>query len=243
MTNSLVSLFTSFLCAENCRWCGDLIEDAKFASQAICGGCDQKLFAVSPPPESCLVTFENEMSIFSGVEYGDIAKKLLYRFKYDGDQLIGVRFAVALKLAWDKALEHLPERENYYLAPVPLHFWRVMKRGFNQSEFVAAQLISLLRAEAPYAPTQPKLLPEALKRVKRTQAHHELGREERIANVADAFRACPLKVEGKDILIVDDVYTTGATLRECARELLASGAASVNAITVARAVMDNLADY
>jgi ComF family protein len=240
MANSLVSLVTSFLCAETCRWCGQLIEDPKYASGAICGGCDEKMSHGTPQPESVLVTFEDEMSIYSGIEYGDIAKKLLYRFKYDGDLLIGVRFGAALKLAWDKALEQLPEREVYYLAPVPLHWWRVMKRGFNQSEFVSAQLISLLRQHAPYAPTQPKLLPGALKRVKRTKAHHDLGREERFANVADAFRACPRTVEGKDILIVDDVYTTGATLKECARELLASGAASVNAITVARAIMENV---
>lgn len=109
------------------------------------------------------------------------------------------------------------------LVPVPLHTRRLQERGFNQA---------LLLARA--FPQKP-LAREALVRVRYTQPQSGLNPRERRENVRRAFAvARPEEVQGKVVLLIDDVYTTGATVRECARVLLKAGAREVNVLTVAR---------
>jgi ComF family protein len=109
------------------------------------------------------------------------------------------------------------------LAPVPLHPRRLKARGFNQA---------LLLAQAfPEIP----LAREAVIRVRFTRPQVGLNPGERRDNVKDAFAVSePALVTGKSILLVDDLYTTGATVKECARVLRRAGARRVEALTVAR---------
>lgn len=113
------------------------------------------------------------------------------------------------------------------IAPVPLHKRRQADRGFNQAEEMAHPLGRLLG----------KPVVRALIRVRDTRSQTELDEEERRSNVRDAFRVCG-EVRGMRLLLVDDVVTTGSTLRECARVLKAAGAADVCAVTVAMATHD-----
>ncbi len=111
--------------------------------------------------------------------------------------------------------------------PVPLHPSRLRKRRYNQ----AAELARPLAREAGVA-----YLPEGLKRIKQTKPQGNSS-EARWENVRTAFAAGDLKrLAGKRILLVDDVFTTGATLRACARTLLAAGAHSVDVLVLARVV-------
>lgn len=115
------------------------------------------------------------------------------------------------------------------VVPVPLHKTRRRSRGFNQSVLIAHAAVRQL-------PQRLEVLNGALVRQRDTISQVGLSREERIENVRDAFRvAQPSRVNGRDILLVDDVMTTGTTLSECARVLKQAGAKRVWAATVARA--------
>jgi predicted amidophosphoribosyltransferase len=111
------------------------------------------------------------------------------------------------------------------LAPVPLHPSRARSRGYNQSEVLANQ-IALAHGHRADA---------ALLRTIATRPQVGLPAEERAANVRGAFSAKPGTIPiGSAYVLVDDVLTTGATLGECAKSLLAAGAMWVGALTVAR---------
>jgi ComF family protein len=111
------------------------------------------------------------------------------------------------------------------VVPVPLHWWRRLTRGYNQSEALARSL-----AEGLNLPCQPGLL----RRIRHTPHQSHLPATQRRINVAGAFRASA-DVRGLSVLLVDDVMTTGATSDEAARALKASGASRVVAAALARA--------
>ena len=109
------------------------------------------------------------------------------------------------------------------LLPVPLHPRRLKSRGFNQALLLAQGL------------TEKPVAREALIRVRHTDPQVGLNPKERRENVKDAFVvAQPEAIKGKKILLVDDLFTTGATARECARALNKAGAARVEVLTVGR---------
>lgn len=108
--------------------------------------------------------------------------------------------------------------------PVPLHARRLAERGFNQCEKIARFI---------HQETGLPLI-QALKRVSFTQPQVGLSQEQRQKNVQNAF-LLTAPVEGRKILLIDDVYTTGSTLQECARALKEKGASEVHGFTLARA--------
>jgi ComF family protein len=109
------------------------------------------------------------------------------------------------------------------ICPVPLHKNRLRKRGFNQSLLLAQEL-----AEDLGIPVYP----DGLRRIRDTLPQMELTREERLNNVKDAF-AAGMEFHGRCILLVDDVLTTGASIRECAR-VVREGGGSVVCFCAAR---------
>lgn len=112
--------------------------------------------------------------------------------------------------------------------PVPLHRSRLRRRGFNQA-LLLAHAVSLRHAVP--------LSCDTLLRIRPTRPQVELSGAERSANVRGAFAVPrPAEVQGLRILLIDDVFTTGATLNECARALKAAGAGAVSALTLARTV-------
>lgn len=120
------------------------------------------------------------------------------------------------------------------IVPVPLHARRFWLRRFNQSAELARHL-GLLSGK-PFEPG-------ALKRVKPTRQQVGLGAMERAANVRGAFRVPEnqgIKVRGRRVLLIDDVYTTGATVKAATRALLRGGASSVDVLTFGRALSKEL---
>lgn len=110
--------------------------------------------------------------------------------------------------------------------PVPLHTRRYRERGYNQANVLSAELAAYVM--------RPNI-PQALSRVQATRSQVGLSRRERQENVANAFRAVPDYVQGRRLLLVDDVRTTGATLAACAEAALNAGAEAVYALTVTAA--------
>jgi ComF family protein len=120
----------------------------------------------------------------------------------------------------------LQGRQFDLIIPVPLHSARLRERGFNQAHFLARILSEEI--DAP--------LSAALQRVRYTRTQTAFDRTERMENLRDAFRLRKkVSVRDLQVLLVDDILTTGSTLNECARVLREAGARSVHAVTVARA--------
>lgn len=114
------------------------------------------------------------------------------------------------------------------ILPVPLHRWRFLQRRFNQSAELARALSQL--EDKPF-------VPQALMRVRRTERQIGLGMKERKRNVDGAFRVMKeheIHIRGRHVLLIDDVYTTGATVKAATRALLRGGAKSVDVLTFSR---------
>lgn len=164
-------------------------------------------------------------STASLLRYRRTTRRLLHRLKYSGrDDLaaplgadLGAR-VLALGAAQGRPPPDL-------VVHVPMHRWRRWRRGFDQAERLAAAVARALAR--PHA--------AALRRARATRALHGVPRDLRAAVVAGAFVVDdPTLVAGKAVLLVDDIRTSGATLRAAAAALLAAGAASVDAAVAAR---------
>jgi ComF family protein len=114
------------------------------------------------------------------------------------------------------------------LVPVPLHRWRLWRRGYNQAALLAVAIAR--RSGNPVAV-------DALQRIRATDSSRGMSRSQRAANVRGVFRvARPAAIKGRRVVLVDDVLTTGATVAACTRMLLRGGAAQVDVLTWARVV-------
>lgn len=156
----------------------------------------------------------------SAVWLEESARAAVHHLKYEGWNRAAEAMAESMR-----ALE--PLTGQVLLIPVPLGGSRLRKRGYNQSERIASALGH--RTGLP-------LRTDLLQRVWETQTQTALTPEARHANVAGAFRAGP--VAGLDLVLVDDVFTTGATLAASAAALVQAGARRVEAVTFARAVVE-----
>jgi ComF family protein len=156
---------------------------------------------------------------------GTVATAIL-RFKYGG---MGRAAAVLGPLLADFAAGWLKDAPDPLVMPVPLHSKRLRQRGYNQSLLLARHVAGRLSAELDYL---------SLKRPKHTPPQAGLKREERRKNMKGAFvLERSHSVEGRTVLLVDDVATTGETLNECARILKKAGCAQVLCLVLARAAM------
>lgn len=203
----------TFISRPVCHCCGLRLpygeQDALSISSSLCAVC------VASPP---LYT-----ACRSAVVYDDASRPLILAFKH-GDQPSLVRvFTPWLKLCGQDILN-----DADIIVPVPLHWLRLLKRRYNQSALLARSLsreMSVLYGA------------DVLQRVRSTPPQGTLSRLDRLKNVRHAF-AVKEKYSGvvkdKKIILIDDVYTTGATIHECCDVLLRAGAAQVFVLTLAR---------
>lgn len=155
--------------------------------------------------------------------YKDSILEVVHRFKYGGKlpagRLLGSMMA-------ERAGGFFEMRRFDVVVPVPLHRERLKQRGFNQSLVLAREIAARFDLPVDF---------ESLKRLRDTGPQASLGGSERRDNVRGAFAAAG-SIKGKRVLLIDDVMTTGSTVRECARALAGKGALEVAVYTVARAV-------
>lgn len=195
-----------------CPACGISI-----VSQAgLCSDCWASL-DVPPHGESA----DDAVPVHAATYYNDTSRKLVLAYKHGG------RIALASLLARLIAArlpEQPAERAPPLLVPVPLHRWRLWSRGFNQAALIARELARLGKGEADVA---------ALVRGRRTPPLGGLGREARDRALAGAIRLAPARaarLKGRDVILVDDVLTSGATSRAC---IAAIAQAAPGSITIA----------
>ncbi len=162
-------------------------------------------------------------------EYRGALRTAIHAFKYQGKTGLAKPFGMLL---FSTFIRYWNPEEIDLVLPVPLHIKRLRGRGFNQAFLMLKQwkhIAELLNVQ-PF-----QIEPDILMKTKNTRPQVELTRKERKENIKDAFSLSNSSaVKGKKILLIDDVYTTGATVKECAKVLLNAGAARTDMLTLAR---------
>ena len=152
-------------------------------------------------------------------------KDVILLFKYHGFEILGLDLG-------DFLCRSLAAQDDLWLGvdaviPVPLHRKKLKTRGFNQAEVLAVRIARIRKIE---------LLNRRLVKIRNTPPQTTLAGKDRDQNVRGAYRVRRARtLKGKTVLLVDDVYTTGSTIRECSRTLKQAGVKEVRAVTLARA--------
>lgn len=201
-----------------CMRCGEaLAGDSDTAEQSFCRPCRQ-----APP------AFRK--AVAHGVYEGPL-RTLLHLLKYEGMEPLAKRLGTLLA---DQILA-IPELPgDLLIVPVPLYGKKRRQRGFNQSALLARGALEALRTGRPAL--QVKVADSALTRRRATQSQAGLSPHQRRVNVRGAFFVSRGEaVAGRNVLLIDDIYTTGATARACSEALRRAGAKTIWVATVARA--------
>ncbi len=222
-----------------CLFCGAAVGEA--APVAVCPECEGQIEWVESPLCTCcgaVFTSRDGADRVCGDCQAELPPFTRARAAavYDGPAAQAVkRFKFNRQMAFLPVMQHWLQRplclelvaDADLFIPVPLHPKRLKQRGFNQALFLAKAF--------PQVP----LGREAVVRVRHTVPQVELKPKERRDNVKGAFAVPdPALVKGKNVLLLDDVYTTGSTVRECAKVLRRAGARQVEVLTVARVKHD-----
>ncbi len=162
--------------------------------------------------------FDATIAVF---RYAFPLDRLMQAFKYRGELALADWFG-------GKLAERVGEHSFGVILPMPLHPDRLRERGFNQAAELAKRVGKTLKIPVDF---------NACRRRRPTTSQADLPLDKRSANVRGAFE-CGVNLSGQDILLIDDVMTTGATLDECARTLKLHGAKTVTVAVVARALRD-----
>ena len=206
---------------------GELL--GRLVSPARCAACDSE---VTPRVVFCggcaatveVVCAESGAQSMAAFVYGGAIAQAIALFKYEARPDLARPLA---DLLWRAVEPHAAFHTGALVVPVPLHPARLAERGYNQSALLAGRIAR--RLGSPWNPL-------ALLRTRDTPQQASLGRVDRLANVGDAFLVRKAsRVRGARVLLVDDVTTTGATLRACEAALTQAGAASVACAVLARA--------
>jgi len=211
------------------------------AHEYLCGTCREKVKRIQPPfCETCSQPFDGAIDgtftcancldrrfhfdcAVSAYRSRGIVRDLIHRFKYHSDYRL--RHPLADWLAASLSDARIASRPFDFFVPVPLHATRLREREFNQAEVLAR----LLQKRTGHTAL------DCLRRIRYTTTQTRFDRKERMENLRNAFELRKyMSVQGKHLLLIDDVLTTGSTVDECSRVLRKAGAASVRVITVAR---------
>jgi len=212
-------LFSLFL-KSNCPLC------QRPAESIICPDCTRRV-------ESCqlanpLQFWKDDLPLFVWGHYENQLKRAIAVFKYENHPELGEFFGYSLGENWLKCnlLKKFPQLT---VIPVPLHVEKQKERGFNQAELIAKAFCHI---------THYPLQNQGLIRVRNTEALFNLNPQERQANVQQAFRlgrGLAQQQMKQPILLVDDIYTTGTTARECVKVLTAHQFPVLGVVAIASA--------
>lgn len=230
----------NFFLPPRCLFCGQIIDGLKnipacssclaaliFFSSPKCPKCGIGFATAEGPDHLCARCLKGELNFTLARALGPytgLMAELITRFKYQGATYLAHPLGMLMA---DYKDENFHWAHIDMLVPVPLHPRRLQERGFNQS-LLLARVISRVH--------KIPLEVNALERIRYTQPQTQLSGSEREKNMRGAFRVRKNNLPvGNNILLVDDVFTSGATVGECARVLKEAGARQVQVLTLARA--------
>ena len=206
-----VELLAGFVAPPRCAACDSRVR----ALAVFCAECASTVDPIEPArPDSC-----------AAFGYGGAIAQAIGRLKYEARPDLARPLGDLLARA---LYPHAEALRDAVVIPVPLHPYRLAERGYNQSALIARRVARALGTA---------ILPVALIRTRDTPAQAALDRAARGSNVVDAFRVRdPARLRGRAVLLVDDVKTTGATIKACRAALLKVHATSIADAVVARAL-------
>jgi len=211
-------------------FCHECFAGIRFINGPLCPVCGIPYPAEASPDHvcgDCLLKKRHIKTSRSLGVYESILHDAIHAFKYGGNLTLGERLG---RLMAEHDYPSFRIRDYSLILPVPLHPRRLRQRGFNQSVILAREISRRHGVAMDF---------RTLRRIVDTESQAGLKKEERRSNIRQAFcTADPERVRGQNILLVDDVYTTGSTLGECAKTLLKGGAEAVGALTLARAIQE-----
>lgn len=201
-----------------CPYCERILDEPR---APVCPACQGRLPWLEGKAGERRIDFAD--GCFSPLAYGEAVRAAIHRYKFHRVRALGRPFGAVMAQCLK---ERLPEGADL-ICWAPLSRERLRERGFNQAELIAREVGRLLSI-----PAQP-----VLEKVRDTSPQSELEEEsERRANARGAYALLPgTGLAGRRVVLVDDVVTSGATLRECAALLRQAGAAEVFCLTLARA--------
>jgi len=230
-----ISPINDFFFPPICFSCGNRLADTE---SRVCRTCWQSIERIHPNDHTMQVMrarFLEDASIDEFYSYyyfqeGGVFQKLVHSLKYDATTKLGIELG---RNIGNVMKDETDTSAVDALVPVPLHKLKQRERGYNQSDSLCDGI-----AEAIHRPVALSLV----KRLKNTVSQTHLSAEERNRNVGDAFEVSAIDrhlVNGKTLMIVDDVITTGSTIQSVARILKRAGAAKVIAASAAIAKLDS----
>jgi len=159
--------------------------------------------------------------------YSGSLKKVIISFKFYGKQkiaeILGRKISEMIK-------KHLEIQENTIIIPIPLHPLREKERGFNQAKLLSEEVSKNLNILC---------VTDSVSRIKETKYMHSLDKKERFKNIKNAFKITkPEMIKDKNIIVIDDIFTTGATMSQFALLLKSAGCKSVTSAAAALAVVN-----
>ena len=219
--------------AEPHRFCLDCWSKLVFLGEPCCAICALPFdYAAAGDPvcAGCLAKRPSFERMRAAVAYGDIPRKVALKLKYGGRPGVAETMArfVARHLLADVA-------RDAWLAPVPLHRWRIWKRGYNQAALIASALARRAGLEARL---------DLIERTRATPPLKAMNPKERRDALRGAFKVAARHrpaLKDRTVILVDDVFTSGATANACAAALKRGGAARVEVLCWARVVKDGAA--
>lgn len=210
----------NLLFPKRCPWCGKVVG---FAEHDECEKELETLWLADAPVQVAEETSAHLQEAWACYRYESPVTDAIWRFKLRDEPGLATQLGRCLAKRYKDCLSGSYD----LIVPVPVSRRTQRSRGYNQSALLAGVL-----SEAAGLPCNEKVLVK----IRETRRQMELGREERRTNILGAYEVRqPQAVQGKRILLVDDVLTTGATLNECAKTLLEAGAAAVGALCLASA--------
>ena len=212
----ILDFFLDLLFPPKCIFCGEVLE-----STNICNKCLEKLPYTKGDSTVQKLPFISKC--VSPLYYDGVVRDAILRFKFNGKSNYAGAFA---QIMAEYIENNLDCGDISVVSWVPLSRMRMRKRGYNQAQLLAEAIAK--RLELPSAP--------CLVKIKNNTAQSKTtSAEQRRRNVAGAYKVCdPEFVKDKNILLIDDVVTTGSTLSECSRMLQLSGANKVYSASIAR---------
>ncbi len=218
MKKNLIETALNFIFPKACGFCGEI------TNSYLCEYCNEylKQRQMNKIQKYDDKFFDEHLWIY---EYKDEVREKIIDYKFNNKSYL-YRTFLQIILSTESVCNYIKKFD--ILIPVPIHKKRAKKRGYNQSELIAKGIAKNIKSI--------QLQTNIIEKIKNIKPQSTLSKDMRIENVKNAYRLkkCDICLKNKNILLIDDVFTTGSTVNECAKILLQTECNKVSIITLAK---------